>query len=148
MTDYVSFEGRIDAMEWGKATYCVLRLPADVLAQLGGAKRVEGEFNDHPVNLAITTAPVIDGAFLWAGKSLQTRIGLSVGQTVEVRLRAADPNHVDTPDDVLAALYAAGKSTEWDALSAGKRRGILYQIETAKRAETHVKPIAKLVDDL
>jgi len=148
MTEYITFEGQIDPMEWGRATCTILRLPDAVVEGLNGAKRVTGEINDHPVNLAITTAPVIDGAFLWAGKSLLSRVGVGVGDRFEVRLCPADPDQLDTPEDVQAALISAGKSSNWEALSAGKRRGMLYQVETAKRTETRTKRITKLIATL
>ena len=148
MSDYITFEGKIVPMEWGESVYSVLPLPSAVVDALKGAKRVEGEFNDHPVNLAITKAPVMDGPFLWAGKSLLDRIGLTPGELFEARLRAADPNQVDTPKDVENALRSAGVTEQWEALSAGKKRGALHQVETAKRAETRSKRIKALISSL
>ncbi|MEJ8562768.1 DUF1905 domain-containing protein [Yoonia sp. GPGPB17] len=68
MDDYLSFEAQVEPLEWGKSVYTILRLPDDVAEVLAsqGAKRVEGEINDHPVNLALTKASVIEGVFLWA----------------------------------------------------------------------------------
>jgi len=150
MSDYHSFEGAVEPMEWGKSTYTVLRLPPDVTRALlaEGAQRVEGEIADHPVNLAITKAPVIDGVFLWAGKSLLREIGIEPGEVVDVRLRKADPGEVETPDDVAAALRKADRTGAWEALTSGKKRGLLHTVATAKRAETRAKRIAKLVTDL
>lgn len=150
MSDYVEFEGVVEPMEWGDATYTVLRLPPDVQAALeaDGARRVEGEINDHPVNLALTKAPVIEGVFLWAGKSLLSEIGIEPGAPLEVRLRKAPVDHVETPEDVMAELRAADRSAAWEALTPGKRRGLLHQVNTAKRAETRKKRIAKLVMEL
>lgn len=150
MSDYISFEGRVEPMEWGRANYTILRLPQKVADALEaqGARRVEGEINDVPVNLALTRAPVIDGLFLWAGKSFLKEVGLEPGEETVIRLRKADPDLVETPEDLAAALRAAGKTDLWEALSAGKRRGMLYQVNAAKRAETRAKRIAKLVDEL
>ena len=91
MSDYLSFEGRIVPMIWGENTYTVLPLPNDIAEtlQAQNAKRVEGEINDHPINLALTKAPVIDGIFLYTGKSLLDRIGVSPDEPLEVRLRPA-----------------------------------------------------------
>ena len=52
------------------------------------------------------------------------------------------------PQDLIKALRVVEKTEIWDALTAGKRRGMLYQIRTAQRAETRAKRIAKLVDEL
>jgi hypothetical protein len=148
MSEFVTFEGRIEPLVWGKATYTIIRLPTDVLAALGPTRRVEGEIAEHPVNLAPTRAPVIDGAFLWAGQSLLERLGIAPGDCVEVRLRPAPDDRVDLPDDVAASLRASGRIAVWDALSPGKRRGLLYKIDTAKTDATRQKRIKALLDEL
>jgi Bacteriocin-protection, YdeI or OmpD-Associated/Domain of unknown function (DUF1905) len=146
VSDYVTFEGVIQPMVWGKSTYTILPVPADVVTALGNSRRVEGELNDHPVNLALTRAPVLPDVFLWAGQSLLDRVGIAPGDLVEVRLRPAPDDRVDVPDDVAFALR--GVMAAWEAMTPGKRRGLLYQVETAKTAPTRAKRIAKLVESL
>ena len=150
VSDYIRFEATIEPLTWGKNTYTILRIPEDaaraLLAQ--GAKRVEGEINDHPVNFGLSTSPEVDGLFLWTGKTTMTAIGVAPFDPLEVRLRKADPDEVETPTDVMNALHDVGKTAAWEALTAGKRRGMLYQINTAKRAETRARRIAKLTDEL
>lgn len=148
MTDWVAFEGVVEPVVWGKATYTVLHLPDAAVAALGGAKRVEGEINEHWVNLALSRAPVVEGVFLWAGQSLLDRLGIAPGEPVEVRLRPAPDDQVDTPEDVAAALRAAGRTAVWEGLTAGKRRGMLYQISTAKTAATRAKRIDAMIQGL
>jgi antitoxin component of MazEF toxin-antitoxin module len=150
MSDYIAFTGRIEMLEWGKATYTIVRLPDEVAEQLAsdGAKRVEGEINDHTVNLAPTRAPVLDGTFLWTGRSLLERIGLAPGDEVEVRLRKAPDDEVELPDDLALALRAAGASHLWEALTPGRRRGMIYQIGTAKTQATRDRRIARLIGDI
>ena len=150
MSDYIAFDGRIETLAWGASTYTILRLPDEVAARLAaeGAKRVEGEINEFPVNLAPTKAPVIEATFLWTGKSLLDRIGLAPGDAVEVRLRKAPDDEVDTPDDLSFALRAAGASHLWEALTPGRRRGMIYQIGTAKTQATRDRRIAKLIGEL
>ena len=148
MSDYVTFEAMIVPMEWGDAVYTVLPLPPDVAAALQGAKRVEGEFEDHPVNLAVTKAPAIDSPFLYTGKSLLDRTGLRPNAPFLARLRPADPNTVDVPHDVHNAVRSGGVMDAWEALSPGKKRGALHQIERAKRPETRLKRIAALIRTL
>lgn len=148
MSDWVSFEDVVEPVVWGKATYTLLRLPDRAVAALGGAKRVEGEINEHWVNLALSRAPVVEGVFLWAGQSLLDRLGIVPGEVLEVRLRPAPDDQVDTPEDVAAALRAGGMMAEWEALTAGKRRGMLYQIGTAKTAPTRAKRIDAMIQGL
>ncbi|MDJ0628065.1 MAG: YdeI/OmpD-associated family protein [Rhodobacter sp.] len=150
MSGYLTFEARIEPVRWGSATYTVLRLPKDVAEALAteGAKRVEGEINDHPVNLALACAPVMDGMFLWTGRSLLRRIGAAPGEPLEVRLRKVPEDSVETPEDIALALRSADLTGRWQRLTPGRRRGLLHKIATAKRAETRAKRIAGLIADL
>ncbi|NKX43006.1 YdeI/OmpD-associated family protein [Roseicyclus persicicus] len=150
MSDYVTFEAVIEPIDWGGTIYTVVRLPPEVVAALGPTRRVEGEFAEHPVNLAVTRGPadVVDGAFLWSGKSLMDRTGLRPGEVFEARLRPAPDDAVEVPRDVTNALRSAGVLDAWEALTPGRRRGLLHRIETAKRAETRAARIAALIRDL
>ena len=146
---WLSFEGVIEPMEWGKNTYTILRLPDAVTAALPPkTKRIEGEFGDFPANLALTKAPMIDGQFVYTGKTFLRDSGLEVGQPFEARIRPVDPDLVEVPDDVSAAIRAAGCSDEWGALSPGGQRSRLHLVNTAKRADTRAKRIAKLIAEL
>jgi hypothetical protein len=147
MSDYVEFTGSIETLVQGRSTYTVVRLPQEVAARLEalGARRVEGEINEHPVNLAPSWTPVLEATVLWAGKSLLDRTGLGPGCEVEVRIRKAPDDEVETPEDLAAALRAAGATQLWDALSPGKRRGMIYQIGTAKTQATRDRRIAALI---
>ncbi len=148
MTDYITFSARIEPMVWGRSTYTILRLPPTVAKALASAKRVEGEINDHPINLAPTRAPVVKGTFLWAGQTLLDRIGIVPGEEIEVRLRPAPDDIVDLAEDIAASLRAAGVLAEWEGLTPGKRRGLIYKIDTAKTLGTRAKRIANLIADL
>ncbi|MEO0402674.1 MAG: YdeI/OmpD-associated family protein [Pseudomonadota bacterium] len=147
--DWIYFDGVIEPMEWGKNTYTVLRLPDAVMAELPkGTKRIEGEFGDFPINLALTKAPVISGTFVYTGKTVLRDSGLEVGVPFDARVRAVDPNVVEVPDDVVAAIRAADRSAAWAALSPGQQRGRLHLVNTAKRADTRLKRITALIADL
>jgi hypothetical protein len=148
VSDWVEFEGAIVPVEWGRAVYTILRLPPEVQDALAGTKRVEGEFGEHPVNLGLARAPVVEGAFLWTGKSLMERTGLRPGERFDVRLRPAPDDAVDIAPDVEAALSAGDVLAVWEGLTPGKRRGLLYRIETARTAATRAKRIAALVAEL
>lgn len=144
----MTFEGRIEAVDWGRATYTLVRVPEEVVQALGPTRRVEGEMAEHPVNLALSRAPVVEGVFLWTGQSLLDRIGVAPGEVVEVRLRPAPDDTVETLEDVAGALARAGLMGVWEGLTPGRRRGLLYRIATAKTAPTREKRIARLVAEL
>lgn len=148
--EYETFTGRIVPVEWGKSTYTILPLPDEVTAalQAAGAKRVEGEIGDVPVNLALTKAPVIDQVFVYTGKTFLRDSGIEPGEEVEVRLRPAPEQVVETPDDLALALRQSEMTDRWAALTPGKQRGLIHTINTAKRAETRAKRIAKVLAEL
>ena len=148
MTHRVSFDARVEPLTWGRSTYTIVRLLTEALTNLRKTRRVEGEIAGHPVNLALSRAPVVDGVFLWPGQSLPDRIGILPGEPVGVRLRPAPDDRVDLDPDVEAALPAGGVLAIREKRAPGKRRGLLYQIATAKTDPTRSKRIAKLIGDL
>lgn len=149
MSGWITFDGQIEPMTWGKTTYTILILPDAVRAALPqDTKRIEGEFAEHTVNLALTKAPVVDGTFVYTGKTFLRDSGLGVGEVFEARIRPVDPNLVEVPADLAAALAAAGRSADWAALSPGQKRGRLHGVNTAKRAETRQKRIGILISEL
>ena len=150
MNEWLSFLGRIEPMEWGKSTYTVLRIPEQfaVALQNSGAKRVEVELNDHPFNMALTKSPAISGTFIYTGKAILHAAGISPGEEIDVRLRKADPDLVEVPNDVTLAIRGAALTETWSALTPGKQRGLLHTVNTAKRPETRARRIAQLITAL
>lgn len=150
MSDWVTFEGAVEPLEMGRSTYTIIRVPptAAAILEAAGARRVEGEIDDQPVNLALSRAPSVDGVFLWTGKSLLDRAAISPGDVLSVRLRPAARDDVALPENVALALSRAGRMEAWDALTPGKRRGLLYRIDTAKTEATRAKRIEALVAGL
>ncbi|MEO0945668.1 MAG: YdeI/OmpD-associated family protein, partial [Pseudomonadota bacterium] len=88
------------------------------------------------------------GVFLWTGKSLLDAADITPGEVIEVRLRKADADAVDVPDDVALALLQNEAQSRWDDLTPGKQRGLLHPVSTAKKPETRVRRIAKLIEAL
>ena len=146
MDDWIEFEGRVAPMVWGSSTYTVLPIPTDVVDQLAlsGGKRVEVEINDQSFELALTKAPVLAETFVYTGKRILKATAVEPGELLSLRIRGSDPNQVVLPDDVRAMLIARECLTAWEALSPGKRRGLLHPIQTAKRPETRRTRIQNL----
>ncbi|GGX44693.1 hypothetical protein GCM10007385_10820 [Tateyamaria omphalii] len=118
--DWIWFEGVIEPMKWGSKTYSVVFLPASALASLPpNTKRIEGEFGEFPINLALTKAPVAAGAFVYTGKTFLHESGLTIGAPFDARIRPVDPNLVDVPDDILNAIRNSGQTDAWAALTPG-----------------------------
>ncbi len=150
MDDWISFEGRIVPMEWGKSTYTVLPIPQEIYQALKeqGAKRVDVELNDSPFNMALTKAPALDHVFVYTGKTVLRDAGIQPGDLIDVRMRKADPDMVDVPSDVQLALRESDVTDLWNALSAGKKRGLLHAVTSAKREATRQARLAKMIAEL
>ncbi len=147
MDNWITFEGQITPMVWGDSIFTVLPIPDDIANDLRSrnAKRIEVELNDTPYNLALTKAPVIDHTFVYTGKSVLKETGIEPGDMIDVRLRIANPDMVEEPRDVLAALRESEAITQWERLTPGKKRGHLHQINSAKREATRKDRIRKLI---
>ncbi|QZY29291.1 YdeI/OmpD-associated family protein [Nocardioides coralli] len=143
----IGFDGLVEPLEWGRSTYTVLRVPPELVsaARDRGTRRVAGTIEGGRVNLALTTAPVIDDHFVWFGRTLQRRLGVAVGEPVRAELGPVDPDVVELPDDVASALAEAGCRPAWDDLPAGRRRSLLYRVESAGTERTRRSRIAELV---
>jgi uncharacterized protein YdeI (YjbR/CyaY-like superfamily) len=49
---------------------------------------------------------------------------------------------------VALALRQAGATERWEALTPGRRRGLLHRVETARTAPTRLKRIAALLAEI
>jgi hypothetical protein len=146
----VRFDAVIEPMVWGRSTYTVIRLPADAVRQwrAGKVKRLAGTIDGVDVDLAITTAPVIDDAFVWAGASLLRRIEAEAGEVVRVVLAPTDADEVRVPDDITDAIEAAGANAPWNSLPPGHRRRLVYGVESARTAATRARRIDALLREI
>ncbi|GAA1057820.1 hypothetical protein GCM10017608_02220 [Agromyces luteolus] len=142
------FVGVVEPLAWGRSTYTVIRIPPELAdaAREVGTRRIGGTMDDVRVNLAVTRAPVIDGPFVWAGRSLLRRLGVEPGVAVFCRLRPVDPDEVDTPADVAARLDRAGVRARWEGLDAATRRRRLYSIDSARTDGARSRRIDELVE--
>ncbi|MEM9969329.1 MAG: YdeI/OmpD-associated family protein [Pseudomonadota bacterium] len=147
MADWVSFEARVAPMIWGKNIYTILPIPDHIATALHdqGVRRVEIELNDHPFNLALTKAPVFDGTFVYTGKALLKQAGIEPDESLDVRLRPANPDELDVPVDVVNAVQFGGVSAAWASLTVGRKRRLLHEINQAKRPETRQRRVEKLI---
>lgn len=143
-------DGFIEPMQWGTSTYTVIRVPDAVVdaARTLGTRRVAGELEGVPVNLALTRAPVFAGTFVWAGASLLRRMRLEVGDPVTGHLAPVDPDEVPVPPDLADSLEVAGLRPAWDALPPTARRRRLVPVDAAGTPATRARRIQAIVDGL
>jgi len=135
----------------GKATAYTVLTQAQVDAIRGepgrGRVNVVLRFEGHEFHTSIS---VYRGEWMFVVNKAMREAGLLPDATWPVELsRDLEPKRVEPPDDVLAALKACpSASAAWDRLAPGYRRQHINHIEKAKRAETRLRRIQKLVDTL
>ncbi|MEM1054206.1 MAG: YdeI/OmpD-associated family protein [Bacteroidota bacterium] len=119
-----------------------LPVPAEVAEALrqSGTRRVVGTLNGHPVRRALHGIGNGEFQFLIGQQALR-KIGASLGETVEVVVKPdPDPDHIDVPDELAAALDADPEARErWETFSAGRQRGLASHVAMAKRPATREK---------
>lgn len=76
--------------------------------------------------------------------------GLAVGDDVRLALRPEpDPDHVEMPDELVAALEADPQADHlWSMLTPGRQRTLAYGVARPKRADTRQRKAAELLEAL
>lgn len=127
----------------------LIEVPARVMAALGDKKRI-------PVNVTLngvryrSTIAVYGGKFyLPARKEIRDAAKLAPGKRAHVTLEADTAAHtVMVPSDLARALASAKLRAAFDALSFTRRREHVEAVTDAKRPETRVARIAKVMEAL
>ncbi len=142
------FSDRISLHGVGKSrviTYKVLFMPPQFETELPFKTyprlRVEGEIAEVPVRGA--WMPVGDGRrYFIVSPKVKANTGLDVGDEVEMRFRIDDQNFVDVPQSLETAIRADSDiSTQWDNLTAGKKRMFTNHVGSAKTPPTEQRRI-------
>jgi hypothetical protein len=123
-----------------------IEVPPDVIARLGTSKK-------PPVIVSLAgytyrnTVAVMGGAFMISlSKANREAAGVKGGDQVEVTLELdEEPRTVAVPDDLVAALSAAGVKETFDTLAFSKRKEFVRQVEEAKTQETRDRRVAGIV---
>ena len=146
-----AFEARIEAHDFGRFAYTVIYLPEELRADLPFDRhprlRVEGEIAEHPFEGA--WQPGQGRMYLMVPRELMREAGLARGDEVEVRFRIGDQDAVDEPAELRLALAGdEAASDAWDATTPGKRRGMAYHVNSAKRPPTRERRAAEVLQCL
>ena len=126
-------------------------IPAEVAAAMENtaASRVNGRLDGHRFQRALHRRD--DGSLcLKFGQSWLRDAGIEAGVDVDVVLSAVtDPNQVDIPDELAAALEGNPEAAHaWETLTPGRRRSLVYGIERARRPETKARRAQAVVDEV
>lgn len=126
-----------------------IEVPPEVIEQLGGGKRPPVVVTVNGFRYA-STVGVMGGRFLIpfsADKRAATGIAGGDAIAVDLALDTA-PRTVDVPDDLAAALAAAGVRAAFDALAPSARKAHVTGILGAKAPETRARRVAAVVTAL
>ncbi|MFB7893843.1 YdeI/OmpD-associated family protein [Microbacterium sp. NPDC056044] len=131
----------------GPAT--AIELTDEQVAELGGGKRAA-----VVVGIGGRTARVrlgvMDGRNLVGlSKAVRAELGVEIGDEVDatIDLDTAE-REVEVPDDLAAALEAAGARAAFDALTLSRRKELARGVTEAKRPETRERRVAAAVAEL
>jgi hypothetical protein len=141
-----SFVAEIVAVERAGA---LVTVPAAVVDALGGGGRIKvrATFDDHEYQGSVVTMG--GAAVIGVRKDVQRAIGKGPGDSVTVTLERDDAERtVTVPDDLAAALDAAGRRPAFDALSYSHRREYVTWIDEAKKADTRARRVAGTIERL
>lgn len=138
---------RTELRPTGPAT--AIELTDEQVAELGGGKRaaVRVRIGDREARLRLG---VMGGKNLVGlSKDARAALGVEIGDTVEAHLDLdVDGREVELPDDLVAALAAAGVRDAFDALAPSRRKELVRGVVEAKKPETRERRVAAAVADL
>ncbi|MEV0030917.1 YdeI/OmpD-associated family protein [Nocardia sp. NPDC050793] len=133
------FEAEIETARGGGAYIAV---PAAVVAALGGGGRIPVRVTFDGIEYTGSIVTMGGGPCLGMLKAIRERLGKGPSDTVVVTVsRDTAERTVEVPEDLAAALAAAGARPAFDALSYSRRRELVGAIESAKRPETRARRI-------
>lgn len=129
----------------------VVQVPDHAWQAVGGkaTKRVIATLNGHAERLGLLPQEG-GGRYLLLRKELCQRLGLAIGQELEVRL-VPDPNpdYVDLPDELAEALAAWPEAeTAFHAQTGAMRRAMARKVADAKRPDTRARYAVELAERL
>ncbi|MEM9066766.1 MAG: YdeI/OmpD-associated family protein [Planctomycetota bacterium] len=145
------FEAVIEYHSIGNYRYTVVFLDERLHAHLPLIEyprlRASGEVRDIPFEGA--WQPVRGRWYLMLSKLLMRDGEFEIGSVVRVRFRVEDQEAVDLSAELQAMLNEnTDLKRAWNALTAGKRRGLAYRVSSAKTVLTNKKRLAEIADVL
>jgi hypothetical protein len=137
-------------VELGGKTATGIRVPPDVVADLGSSKRpaVSVTINGYTYR---STVAVMGGVFMLpVSADVRTAAGVAAGDEVDVDVELdTAPREVAVPPDFNAALDADADARRFfDGLSFSNKSRLVLAIQAAKTDETRQRRIASTVSKL
>jgi hypothetical protein len=143
-TERLEFEAVVEAEGPG----ALVRLPADTAERFGTRARFPVRATFNGVAYRGSTMPTGDGTFcLGLTKAVRAAAGVAPDDPVQVTVeRDTGERTVEVPADLAAALAGHPEGARrFEAMSYTHRREYVEWIESAKRADTRARRVAKAV---
>lgn len=133
----------------GGKTATGISVPPDVVAALDAGKRVPVAVTINGYTYRTTIAPMSGQFMIPLSAENREAAGVRAGEVVDVDIeRDTAPREVTPPEDLAAALEAAGARAAFDALSFTRRKEYVVGVEAAKKPETRRARIERAVSEL
>ena len=126
-----------------------IEVPAESLSALGTGKRPPVIVTVDGYTYNSTVAVMGGRSLISLSKAHRDAAGLKAGDAVTVSLQLDEgPRSVEVPQQLAAALAAAGLTERFAGLAYSKRKEFARQVQEAKAEETRERRIAKVLDAL
>ena len=127
-----------------------IRVPDDVVAGLGGGKRIPVSVTINGARYASSVATMGGEPKVPVSAEIRAAAGVAAGDTITVQLERDDaPRTVEVPADLAAALQADSvASGRFAALSYSNQRRHVLAITGARTAETRTRRLQHVLDEL
>jgi hypothetical protein len=127
-----------------------LEVPEEVVAALGGGARPRVTITINGHTWTSRVALLRGRRLLGLSHAHRRAAGVETGDEVEVEVTlATDPPAVTEPAELARALDAdPAARAAWDRLPPGRRRAHVLAVENAKRPETRLRRVEKVLGDL
>ena len=127
-----------------------IRVPDEVVAALGGGKRIPVSVTINGSRYASTIATMRGEPKIPVSADIRSAAGIAAGDKITVDLERDDtPRTVDLPADLTDALRADPlMSDRFAALSYSNQRRQVLSVTGARTAETRTRRIQRVLDEL
>jgi hypothetical protein len=142
----VKFSGELRATGGNTTGF---RIPDATVEELGGGGRPKVVVTVNGYTFRSSIARM--GGEYWLGVSAERRAeaGVKAGDLLDLEIELdTAPRRIEVPDDLAAALEAAGLRPAFDGLAFSHRRQYVTWIGEAKKAETRSRRVAQTVERL
>ncbi|KQQ05383.1 MULTISPECIES: YdeI/OmpD-associated family protein [unclassified Rathayibacter] len=126
-----------------------IEVPPEVLDALGGGRRPAVSVVVNGYAFAGTVGAMAGRALISFSADKRAATGLTGGETIEVDLELdTAPREVVVPEDLAAALAAAGLVEAFAALAPSARKAHVTAVDGAKTPETRSRRVSAIVAKL